>query len=453
MQNTAPSGMRAFTIVWFGQVISLIGTGMTQFAITIWAWEITGQAMVLAQVGFFAFAPMVILSPVAGAIVDRSNRKLVMMLSDLAAGCVTIALFTLFSLGQLQIWHLYVGGFLVGAFQAFQFPAYSSAIALMIPKSQYGRASGMMSLADSGSRVLAPVFAGALFGVIGLGGIMLIDISTFLVALGALIIIYVPQPQQTEEGRAAQGSLLSESLFGFRYILARPSLFGLQSVFFFINLTASMGITLLAPMILARTGNDELLLGSVEAFGAIGGVIGSIVLSIWGGPKRRVHGVLLGMAASAFLGQTLVGLGQGMIIWSLGLFGSSFFVPLLNGSNQAIWQAKVPPDLQGRVFATRLLIAQISIPAAMFLAGLLADHIFEPAMAEGGSLIPLVGGLVGTGSGAGMALILVITGLLGVLVGLAGYAVPFIRNAEDLLPDHDQDASSTAGATEFAPAD
>jgi DHA3 family macrolide efflux protein-like MFS transporter len=436
-QASRPSGMLGFSVVWFGQVISLLGTGMTAFALTIWAWEITGQATALALVGFFSFGPTVLLSPVAGALVDRWNRKLVMMLSDLAAGLMSVVVLLLYTTGQLQIWHLYITGAFAGAFQAFQFPAYSAAVTTMLPKKQYARASGMLSLAESASNIVAPIAGGILLGLIGITGVLGIDIVTFLFAIGALLVVHIPQPEATEAGREGRGSLWQESFYGFRYILDRPSLLGLQLVFLAINLSATFGFTVLAPMILARTGNDELVLGSVQSAMGVGGVAGGVLLSLWGGPTRRVHGVLLGMAASSLLGALVLGLGAGPSVWAVGAFFSLFFLPIINGSNQAIWQAKVAPDVQGRVFATRRLIAQISAPVAMLAAGPLADYLFEPSMAVGGPLTSAFSGLVGTGPGAGMALMLVITGILGTLVGLGGYAVPVVRNAEDLLPDYD----------------
>jgi MFS family permease len=429
--------MPAFTIVWIGQVISLLGTGMTRFALTIWAWEVTGSATALALVGFFSFGPIVLLSPVAGALVDRWNRKLVMMFSDLAAGLSTIAILLLFATNHLQIWHLYVAGAFAGAFESFQFPAYSAAVTMMLPKEQYARASGMLSLAGSASGIFAPMLAGVLLGVIGIAGIMTIDVITFLAAIGALLVVRIPQPPITELGRTGQGNLLQESAYGFRYIFERPSLLGLQLVFFTINLIATFGFTLLAPMILARTDNNEIVLGSVQSAGAIGGVAGGLLLSVWGGPRRKVHGVLLGMVLASLSGELLMGLGRGLYLWAAAAFFGSFFIPILNGSNQAIWQAKVAPDVQGRVFAVRRLIAQITAPVAMLLAGPLADHLFEPAMRSGGSLAPVFGGLVGTGVGAGMSLMFVIAGVLGAVAGLGGYAFSAVRDAEDILPDHD----------------
>ena len=231
--------------------------------------------------------------------------------------------------------------------------------------------------------------------------------------------------------------MLQESAYGFRYIFERPSLLGLQMVFFFINFLAMFGFAVMVPMILARTGNNEITLASVQSLGAVGGVVGGLLLSTWGGPRRKVNGVLIGMIAVSIFSQTLMGVGQSVFIWATASFMGQFIIPILNGSNQAIWQSKVAPDVQGRVFAVRRLIAQITAPLATAMAGPLADNLFEPAMQPDGAWAPLFGWLVGTGTGAGMSLMFVITGLIGVAVGLGGYLFPAVRNAEDILPDHE----------------
>jgi Major Facilitator Superfamily len=271
-------------------------------------------------------------------------------------------------------------------------------------------------------------------GIIGIAGIMTIDIVTFVAAISALLFVRIPQPIATEEGRKGQGSLWQESLYGFRYILERPSLLGLQLVFFAGNFVSNIGYTVLAPMILARTSNNAGILGSVQSVGAIGGVVGGLLLSVWGGPKRRVHGVFLGWAFFSLMGMMLMGLGRGLLVWVVAAFCGPLTGTIIDGSNQAIWQAKVAPDVQGRVFSVRRLIAQVTGPVAMLLAGPLADRLFEPAMrAEAAPF----GWLVGTGPGAGMALMLVISGILGTLVGLGAYAFPAVRNVESIMPDHD----------------
>jgi MFS family permease len=307
----------------------------------------------------------------------------------------------------------------------------------MLPKKQYARANGMISLAESGSGIFAPVLAGALLSFFGLTAVFAIDIITFIVAIGALLVVRIPSPKRTEAGEESQGSIWKESAYGFRYILARPSLLGLQLLFFGANFMAALGGTVFAPMLLARTGNNELIFGTVQSAAAVGGVIGGLVMSAWGGPKRLVYGVVFGWVVSG-LAQSVFGAGQIVPVWLVTGFIMSALIPLINGSNQAIWQAKVAPDVQGRVFAIRRLIAWVSTPLAQLIAGPLADYVMEPAMREGGTLAGTFGWLVGTGSGAGMGLMMVFSGVLSSLVAFGAFFTNVVRNAEDLLPDHEQ---------------
>ncbi len=431
----APTGMRAFLVVWAGQFVSILGTAMTSFALIFWVWEVTGSATALALMGVAAFGPTVIFSPIAGALVDRWNRKLTMVMADLGAGIGTSLILVLFLIGRLEVWYLYPIVAVQGAFSAFHFLAYSAAITMLVEKKHYARASGMLSLAESLSGVLAPFVAAFLLVLAGLPVIFAIDLMTVAVAVVAVAVVRVPQPPVSDEARKEKKSLWRESVYGFRYIYARRSLLGLQLVFFALNLIMSFAFILLPAMVLGRTGNDALRLGTVLGAGAIGSVVGGVTLSVWGGPKRKIQGVLFGMAAAA-LATVLLGVARDVPLWVGALFVSSFFIVILNGSNQAIWQAKVAPDLQGRVFAARRLIAQVSAPVAMLFAGPLADFIFEPGMRVGGSLSSLFGGLVGTGTGAGIALMFVFAGILGTAVPLAAYGFRSIRDVETVLPDH-----------------
>jgi len=427
------SGMRLFAVIWSGQFFSLLGTYMSQFALGIWAWQRTGEATALALVALFSFGPSVIMFPIAGALVDRWNRKLVMMISDVASGIATIAVFLLLSSGRLEVWHLYVTGAFTGIFQAFQWPAYSASISLMVDKKDYARASGLFSLADSVSNIIAPAAAGILIGLIGVMGVLTIDIVTFLAAVGILLLVVIPQPPKREEKR----SMLSDTFFGFRYISERRGLLGLQLNFFASNLVTGLAFTVFTPMIMLRSGNDTVITGAVQSAFGVGGVVGGLALSAWGGPKRRVDGVLLGMAGSGLLGMTVLGMGQTPLLWMAGAFLTMLFIPTSNGSNQAIWQSKVPPEYQGRVFTTRALIASISSPIGMVIAGPLADAVMTPSMMPGGALAGTFGWLVGVGPGAGIGLLFVFLGIVATLISLSGYAFKTIRDVEKDIPDHD----------------
>jgi MFS transporter, DHA3 family, macrolide efflux protein len=433
-----PSGLHGFVLVWIGQVFSMVGSQMTHFAMGIWAWEKTGQATPLAMVGFFSFAPLIVFSPIAGVLVDRWNRKLVMALSDIGAGLVTVIILVLLLTGNLEIWHLYLTGAVGGIFGAFQWPAYSAAISLMVAKKHYARTSGMISMAGSGVGIISPILAGFLLPMIGFTGIILIDLATLAVALTFLAIVLIPEPKRKTVDRS-KGAFMRELIYGFRYLFNRPSLLYLQLMFFMGNLFFSVGYTLMTPMVLASTQGNATILGSVQSAGAIGGLAGGLILTAWGGPKKKIYGVLFGWGVSGLLGLGLMGLGRALPYWLAAHLIMMLVFPLLNGSSQAIWQSKVAPEVQGRVFSVRRFIAQIISPISMALAGPLADRVFEPALATPkGGLAQFLSSIFGSSPGGGMSLIIFLSGILVTAVGLVAYRIKAIRDVETLIPDHDE---------------
>ncbi len=441
-EKQRPTGMLGFGVVWVGQIISVLASSMTGFGMTLWMYKQTESATAMAMMQVAFITPFLLLSPIAGAMVDRYNRKLMMMISDLGAVLSTAVILILYTNGRLEFWHLYVAAAINGLGNTFQWPAYSAAISTMVPKEQFGRANGLMSLIDAGPGVLAPVLAGTIlaFNISGpidsFALIMLIDLITFFIAIGALLIVYIPQPPKTEEGEKSQGSIWQEAVYGFRYIFKRPSLLGLQLIFFVGNLFSGIAFTLLAPMILARTDQNSLVFGAVQTAGAVGGIIGGVVMSAWGGFTRRVHGVLGGWILSGF-SSMMLGIATGLPGWIPVMAFTMMLIPLINTSNQSIWQAKVAPDVQGRVFSARRLIAWFSQPIAPIIAGTLADFVLEPAMTSSSVLSNIFGPIFGTGPGAGMGLLMSFAGVGAAMVGLSGYFIRPVRDAEDILPDFD----------------
>jgi len=437
-QSTQPTSMKTFIIVWLGQLVSTFGTRMSSFALRIWVWEITGQATAIALVAVATDIPRLLITPFAGIIVDRFNRKLLLIAGDTISVLSTLAILLLYLSGNLQIWHLYVTGAVNGAFNQLQSLAYSASISLMVPKQQYTRASSMGSVLHYGSIIIAPALAGTLYYVIGLLGILLIDVATFCVAITTVVFVSIPQPPRTDESRDRGLKIRQELAFGCRYVFAYPGLLALliaESLFIFAH---DIGAALQAPMILALTGNDARVLGSISSAAGIGGVTGAIVVSTWGGFRRRIHGVLLGMMGAG-ISKTIFGLGQMPLVWIPAQFCSSLNFPLKGSSSTAIWLAKVAPEVQGRVFAARQMSLLAVSPIATAIAGPLADYVMEPAMSPGGSLAPILGGVFGTGAGAGMAVIYTGAAMCLFLVGAGGYAFPRLRDVERLVPDHDAD--------------
>jgi len=428
-------GIRGFITIWVGQFASLFGSGMTSFALTIWIYKQTGSPTALALSAFFATAPMLIFGPISGALVDRFSRKRLLIVSDSLAGLATLVLLLIYKGGHLEIWHIYITVIIAGISDSIQVPAFMGSITLMVPKGQYGRASGLNGLAGTASSIFAPVAAAGLLTFADINEILWIDLVTFGLAIFTLSITHIPQPTDTEEGNEAKGSFFQDIVYGFKFILARPSLRGLQLIWMSANFLAATGNVLIAVLVLARTGGDNFTLSGVEEVLSAGAVAGGILISTWGGPKKKVRGALLSMALSAILGRICFGLGRNFITWLPGAFFIFFFIPILNGCLAPVWLAKVPPDVQGRVMSARITLSRSMGPLGTLIAGPLAEYFFEPAMMHDGYLAPVFGNITGTGPGAGMSLLLIFTGILMLILTPLGLSIPFIRDAETILPD------------------
>ena len=436
-----PANLRPFATIWIGQFISILGSEITDFAITIWAWEITGKATPLSLILLFAKIPSIIAAIFAGVIVDRYNRKFLMFFGDTASCLSTVFLLVLSLTNNLEIWHLYITAAVNGLFGYFQDLAYSSSISSLIPKQHYTRAAVLNDYVSGfGANILAPALAGTLYYLIGLQGIMAIDLLTFIIAIYLLSLVKIPQ-QITDISSSQNNNLWHNLTFGFRYIIQRKSL-----VMMVIFLIIFYGIDRImsgieSPMILARSGNNTAIFASVHSATAIGGAIGGILLSIWGGFKRRIHGLLLGTILT-FTSAIAFGLSSLPPLWLITTFFAALFWPIIGSSEQSIWLAKIPSEIQGRVFAARFLMTQIPVLIALGMTGILADRVFEPAMMSGGNLAPLLGGLFGTGLGSGMAVQYTLFAIFGVILGLSGYAFNQLRDIETILPDADIEVTS-----------
>lgn len=421
--------MRKFIIIWVGQLASLLGSEMTNFAITIWAWQVTGQATPLSLILFFVQTPRVIASLFAGVLVDRYSRKLLMIIGDLVAGISTIALLWLFLNGNLEIWHLYCTAAVNSLFGFIQSLAYSASLSLLVTPQQYTRATALNSVQMSGSYILAPALAGSLYPLIGLKGILIIDLMTFIIAIATLSIVQIPQPIESEVERQNIRNIKQELTFGFRYLFKHRSLLAILVFLLVNNLIDSFNFAILPAMVLARSNNDPTVWGRLLTIFGIGGVLGAATMSIWNIPKRRIHGLLFGNAVWKG-GLILLSVTQNMFSKSTAAIVSGFCSPFPNSSNQAIWMSQVKPDIQGRVFAARDLIAGIATPLGAAIAGVLVDRYFEPAMKTNSILAQLFGGIFGNGSGAGMALAIALFSACGVAISSIGYVFPLLRDVE-----------------------
>jgi DHA3 family macrolide efflux protein-like MFS transporter len=444
-------GMRTFFVIWSGQLVSTIGSGLTSFALGVWIYQETGS-VTLFSLNLLAFAvPNLVVSPFAGALVDRWDRRWVMIMSDTGAGLATLSIAILYATGNLQVWNVILATAFNSAFSTFQWPAYSAVTTLLVPKDQLGRAGGMVQIGEAISQLLAPAAAGALFVTIGLNGVIMIDFATYLFAVLTLLLVRVPSPKKSEAGEEGKGSLWKEAIYGWTYISSRAGLLGLVLVFAAFNFVTGLINPLIMPMILDMTSAD--MLGYLVSIVGLGMLVGTLVMSAWGGPKRRIHGVL-GFLMLSGLFTSLLGVSPLIPVMALAGFFIMFSMPIINGSSQAIWQSKVDPDVQGRVFSVRRMVAWSMIPLAYIVAGPLADQVFGPLLVEGGPLADSLGRYIGVGPGRGTGFLFIVVGAVSILVAAAGYLSSHVRNVEDELPDamplEESGADQPAAAAEIS---
>lgn len=440
-ENAQP--FHIFVRVWLGQLVSLLGSAMTRFALTIYVWQLTGEATPVILIGVFAALPAAMLSLWVGVLVDRWNRKYTLMLADIGSAAATVFLLIFFILDGLQIWQIYLAVAIGGICNTFQWLAFSSTLSSLVGKRHLSRANGMMSLAEYVALVGAPLLAGILLPFADIQGILVLDIVSFLFAVLTIASVTIrPHSRHADEAQPETEPFLRSLSFGFRYIAGQPPLLVLLVVLFLFAAVEAVGYTLLAPMILARSDGSEASLALVQAVMGIGGILGGILISIWGGPKRRIYGLLIGIALTGFLGDALMGLGQGLAAWVIAGFALEFFIPLVISSHRGIWQSKIPPKSQGRIFATLGFVIGLSEPVASLLAGTLADRVLEPAMRAESELAMIFAPLVGRGEGTGMAILFIFSGVLLGFIALFGMFVPILRNLEVLIPDYDKSNGS-----------
>lgn len=433
-----PTGMRGIYIIWLGQMVSGIASGVTAIAIPIWILSFTeGRGIAIGIWEAVFFGSYLLAVQFAGVLIDRYNRKVMMLVYDVSSLLVIAIVLVIEIMGRLELWHLYTAAIVQGIGFAFHSPSYSAAITTMVPKKQYVRANGLMSLIYDIPDIFAPVLGGLLVLVIGLRGILAVNLIAFLFSIGALLLVKVPSTPHTVEGDRSRSRLVKEVIYGIRYILERPGLLGIELIFLFGNLFSGIALSVAAlyPMILLRTGNNTEAVGLIQSAGALAVVATGIYLSTWGRIKRPARAILLGWIISSVFGLALLGVGQVLIIWVVAIVINSILDPVVNVAIETFLQTKVAPDVQGRVFSASDFLAQAMIPITPLVAGFLGDQIFEPAMAGGGGLANLFGWLIGTGPGSGYGLLIFLCGMSGLLVGLSGYLVPDIRNVDKAMPD------------------
>ncbi len=426
------TNLRTFYTLILTQVFSLVGSRMSDLALSIYVYNQTGDVTPLALVALFSFLPQVIAASFAGVLADRWDRRWVMILSDAGQAVGTVLLLVIFLSGGFQLWHLYAVTLIKAIFGVFQAPAFQASVTMLIPDDQRERANAIQQLTGPLAGVISPALTGTLYALIGLTGIILVDLLTFAAAAIVIMLIRIQRPEQTEVGRAMQGSFLKESLGGIRYLWNWRTLFLITIHISLVNFLFSAAMVAFTPYLLARTGS-EAVMGLLLGVFNVGMIVGGIIIGVWGGTKPRIHTILPGVLISGLF-LALIGAAQSPLMLGAAIFLLALPVPMINASVMSLMQTKVPPDVQGRVFAVLSQMSMLLMPLAYLLMGPVIDTVFEPAVGTPGW--ERVAPLVGSTQGSGIGLIMVISGALLAVTTAFMYALPRVRRVESERADY-----------------
>ncbi|MET9545974.1 MFS transporter [Streptomyces sp. NPDC006627] len=436
-------------LVWSGQAVSLVGSAVLRFAFIIEVWSTGEQASAVTALSLCAVLPQALFSPFAGAIIDRIRKRSALQIAD-AGGILAVGLLALvhFFGGGLEPWQVYPATVLLGISAAFQLPALTAAVPLLVRKDQLGRANGLLAGARSAAGICGPALGGIMIALTGIGAILVIDLASYAFALIGIRIVRMRGDKVPEGAGAPRTKITAEAVEGMRYLFRQASLRDMTVNFCVVNLVMVFGFAVVQPMVLLKSGNGAL--AAVNSAIGIGGVLGGLVMAAWGGPRNRGRGMMLGilgMCLAAQLGTSLVG---GVVGWCAAMLAGAVLMTVVNTSMQSIVQTKVPHEWQGRVFGAVMFLSQISGPLAMAFSGPLADGVFEPQAADGSGVFVVLGPLFGDAPGSGMAAMLFLAGVAGIAVALWGLASRSIRDIDVLLPDIDDETEREGGEKDDA---
>lgn len=407
--------MRTFLLLWITQSFSGLGTAMTSYALVIWSYSQKGSALMTALLMVSSYAPYVLLSIFAGALSDKWNKKLTMLICDSIAAVTTIFMLLLLKKDALQIWHLYLINIIGGMMNTVQQPASEVAVTRVLPKKYYQKVGGMRYFASSLNSIMTPIIATAIMGIAGMGAIVLFDLFSFGIAFLTLaFVIHIPENEESEE----TGEKLLEAVKkGISYLKKERGIFDLILFLAAINLVASIYDAAFPAMMLSRNGGSEKVLGLVNAVIGITTLAGSILASFVKEPKSRVRVIcnclLLSMSTENFL----LALGRTPLIWCIGGFLGWIAIPLMSTNLDAIMRLRVPEHMQGRVYSVRNSLQFFTIPIGYFMGGFLVDYVFEPIMKvqSESSILTMA---FGSGKGSGAAFLFFVIAFAGIGVCL-----------------------------------
>lgn len=418
--------MKKFYAVWTAQFVAILGNGLTGFALGLWALEHTGTVSAYTGIAFLVSMPMLLLAPFIGVLVDRFDRRNIMLTAELGQILYLISMSLLYWQELLNIWVVLPFVAISSVCSACYTPALQASVSLMVNEKHLGRASGMLQLSGSVAMLIAPVAAAFLMSSIGFGGILTINIFAVLTGIIILLTIRIPRPANSKEEKE-RPHFFKDALFGFKYIWLRSAMLKVVLFLSAVTVVTAMFQILVVPMVLGFTDKKEL--GLVMSFAGVGTLLGALGMAVTGGLKQKINGAFIG-ALGVVVGVLIAAIFPHWIAVSSGVLITLFSMSIAGASTQAIWFKKVEPEVQGRVFASVGLIRGIAGPFSFLLAGPLSDYLFGPLMMPQGILANSVGIFIGVGEGRGIAFLFILSAICLMLILMASFLSRSVRSIE-----------------------
>ena len=399
-----------FLIVWSGQFVSAVGSGLTAFALGVYIFQQTHSSVSFSLNILFAFLPSFFLLPFGGVLADRFNRRKMMILGDSGAVLGLVLILYFMKTSDIQLWQIYLGVALSSVFTGIQSPAYKASVTDLVPEEAFSKASGLIQLANSAQFLISPILAGVLMNYYSVQLVLLLDISTFLIAVGTVFLIHNDDTTQSAPENQTFFRDLKDSLL---YLHAKKGLFSLivltAIICYYIGLLQSM----FGPLILTLSNSKTLGIGlSVAASGML---ISSLTIGIFGVGRKKVF-ILTFFLSLAGLFYALIGLFTNIIL--IIAFSFLFFLtlPYVNTSLEVLIRTNVDNELQGRVWSLAYAISQIGYILAFGTSGFLVECVFDPLLLPSGALSQSIGTVFGTGQGRGIGVLFFVSGITVILL-------------------------------------
>lgn len=411
MSDAKQPSFRKFTFIWAGQFLSLLGSSISSFGLSVWLYAQTGAATPFALSFFCAVLPSLVFAPLAGSFADRKNRKAIIMLTDTTDALLKVGLTVLLVTGAMRVWMVYPLMLISSTLGTFQSPAFSASIPMIVSEKHLDRANGMRQLAGAVQNLIAPLIAGALYPVIFVEGLLIIDLCSYLFAVVSIALVTIPQPKLEEKitERSALATAVRDFIQALGHLKSFPNLFANILVFAVVNFIANLSIILISPMILSHY--DTTIYSLSQTVVGVSMILGGVVASLLPAPKNRfvaIYGMLMVSGAGLVVGS----LSPHWIVICVGIFLFTLFIPYVNSLSQTLLQTLVDEKMLGRVESATSVLCQMMMPISSLLAGPLADNVFGPMMRENGVLGgSFLGKLIGAGQERGSAVVFLLCGI------------------------------------------